>query len=40
LIQSLDRHDVTYTFSQSGRRAVFLRDLDGNALEFMEDASA
>lgn len=36
LIASLDRHDVRYTFSKSGRRAVFLRDSDMNALEFVE----
>jgi glyoxylase I family protein len=39
LIASLERHGVEYTFSQSGRRAVFLRDLDMNALEFVEAES-
>lgn len=36
LIASLERHGIKYTFSKSGRRAVFLRDLDMNALEFIE----
>jgi glyoxylase I family protein len=30
---------MAYTYSQSGRRALFCRDLDGNAYEFMEDTS-
>jgi glyoxylase I family protein len=36
LIASLEKHKVMYTFSKSGRRAVFVRDLDMNALEFVE----
>lgn len=36
LIASLERHEIKYTFSKSGRRAVFLRDYDMNALEFVE----
>jgi len=32
----LDRAGVTYTLSRSGRRALFVRDPDGNALELME----
>lgn len=32
----LDEAGVTYTLSRSGRRALFVRDPDGNALEFME----
>lgn len=28
---------LPYTMSQSGRRALFCRDPDGNAYEFMED---
>lgn len=36
LIQSLDKHDIAYTVSKSGRRALFCRDPDGNALEFIE----
>lgn len=39
LLESLKRHDWTYTMSSSGRRAIFLRDLDANALEFVEDPS-
>lgn len=35
LIARLDKADVPYTFSQSGRRALFCRDPDGNALELM-----
>ena len=30
---------LPYTMSASGRRALFCRDIDGNAFEFMEDAS-
>jgi glyoxylase I family protein len=33
---SLDNAHVKYTLSLSGRRALFCRDLDGNALEFIE----
>lgn len=32
----LDIARVTYTLSKSGRRALFCRDPDGNALEFIE----
>jgi glyoxylase I family protein len=35
LIMRLDQAEVVYTLSQSGRRAVFCRDPDGNALEFI-----
>jgi glyoxylase I family protein len=35
----LDARGLNYTFSKSGRRALFCRDLDGNAYEFMEDTS-
>ncbi len=34
--QSLDKGKVTYTLSASGRKALFCRDIDGNALEFIE----
>jgi len=34
----LEAAGVAYTLSKSGRRALFCRDPDGNALEFMEDA--
>jgi catechol 2,3-dioxygenase-like lactoylglutathione lyase family enzyme len=36
LMERLSTAGVAYTQSQSGRRAVFCRDPDGNALEFME----
>jgi glyoxylase I family protein len=31
----LDNHKITYTMSKSGRSALFTRDPDGNALEFI-----
>jgi len=34
--QSLDEAEKTYTLSASGRKALFCRDIDGNALEFIE----
>lgn len=34
--QALEEGDVAFTMSMSGRRALFCRDLDGNALEFIE----
>lgn len=36
LMASLERHQIKYTVSKSGRRAIFLRDCDMNALEFIE----
>jgi catechol 2,3-dioxygenase-like lactoylglutathione lyase family enzyme len=36
LAQRLAVAGITYTLSQSGRRALFCRDPDGNALEFIE----
>jgi len=36
LEKTLDQHQITYTMSKSGRSALFCRDLDGNALEFIE----
>lgn len=39
LIARLEEKGVGFTMSKSGRRAVFCRDPDGNALEFMEDVS-
>lgn len=36
LIARLERAGVAYTFSQSGRPALFCRDPDRNALEFIE----
>jgi glyoxylase I family protein len=32
----LDAAEVSYTLSRSGRRALFCRDPDGNALELIE----
>lgn len=39
LRQELDKSSMTYTMSISGRRALFCRDRDGNALEFIERAN-
>ena len=36
LIIKLDAAGIRYTMSRSGRRALFCRDPDGNALEFIE----
>jgi glyoxylase I family protein len=36
LIARLDQSGIAYTLSQSGRRALFCRDPDQNALEFIE----
>jgi glyoxylase I family protein len=38
LRQRLDAAAVSYTLSKSGRCALFCRDPDGNALEFIEQA--
>ena len=35
LIARLDQAGIVYTLSQSGRRALFCRDPDENALEFL-----
>lgn len=37
LIAALNLVEMAYTQSQSGRRALFCRDPDGNALEFIEN---
>ena len=37
--ERLESRGMTFTMSMSGRRALFARDLDGNAFEFMEDVS-
>ena len=37
LITRLDQAKIAYTLSQSGRHALFCRDPDGNALEFIAD---
>ncbi|NOZ51554.1 MAG: glyoxalase [Gammaproteobacteria bacterium] len=36
LVDCLGTHNINYTRSVSGRNAVFLRDPDGNALEFIQ----
>ena len=36
LSQAFDTQEVTYTLSKSGRLALFVRDPDGNALEFIQ----
>lgn len=36
LIERLDQQQIAYTLSQSGRNALFCRDPDQNALEFIE----
>ena len=36
LARQLDAADIAYTRSRSGRRALFCRDPDGNALELIE----
>ncbi|MGZ5049586.1 MAG: VOC family protein [Methylobacter sp.] len=36
--ETLDRNGIVYTLSKSGRRALFCRDPDGNALEILERA--
>jgi glyoxylase I family protein len=36
IMERLDAARVSYTRSRSGRRALFCRDLDGNALELIE----
>ena len=36
LMQRLEQAGIAYPLSQAGRRALFCRDPDGNALEFIE----
>ena len=36
LVRRLDAVGIAYTLSKSGRRALFCRDPDNNALEFIE----
>ncbi len=36
LVRSLEEMDMPFTKSKSGRKALFCRDPDGNALEFIE----
>ncbi|MEJ2142019.1 MAG: VOC family protein [Gammaproteobacteria bacterium] len=35
LVDRLEQGNVSYTLSRSGRKALFCRDPDGNALEFI-----
>ncbi|MCK4950304.1 MAG: glyoxalase, partial [Gammaproteobacteria bacterium] len=35
LRQALEKENINYTMSRSGRKALFCRDPDGNALEFI-----
>ena len=37
--ERLESRGMAFTMSMSGRRALFTRDIDGNAFEFMEDVS-
>lgn len=39
LKERLEKNKVFFTMSRGGRRALFCRDPDGNAFEFMEDKS-
>lgn len=39
LVARLKTAGIAYTLSRSGRRALFCRDPDGNALEFVEEAN-
>ncbi|MCK5896989.1 MAG: VOC family protein [Cocleimonas sp.] len=36
LCKRLEAHKIKFTRSQSGRKALFCRDFDGNTLEFIE----
>ena len=36
IIDKLEYAKITYSLSKSGRRALFFRDLDGNAIELIE----
>ncbi len=38
LVTKLNTAGIAYTLSRSGRRALFCRDPDGNALEFIEES--
>lgn len=39
LVAALERAGIDYTLSRSGRRALFCRDPDQNALEFIQQAA-
>ena len=36
IVKELDENNVGYSLSRSGRRALFFRDLDANAIEIFE----
>lgn len=36
VIQALEAADIAYSQSKSGRKALFCRDFDGNAIELLE----
>lgn len=36
LVEILERSNIEFTLSKSGRKALFCRDPDGNALEFIQ----
>ncbi|MET0024256.1 MAG: VOC family protein [Sedimenticola sp.] len=36
LVGQLEAHNIAFTLSRSGRRALFCRDPDGNVLEFIQ----
>ena len=36
LVETLERSKIDFTLSKSGRKALFCRDPDGNALEFIQ----
>jgi glyoxylase I family protein len=40
LVTALDAAGIGYTLSRSGRRALFCRDPDQNALEFIQQTKA
>ena len=39
LVTRLESENIPYTLSRSGRKALFCRDPDGNALEFIESST-
>ena len=39
IMSRLENKNIKYTLSKSGRRALFCRDLDGNAFEFVEETT-
>ena len=36
IVTRLDKYAISYTMSKSGRKALFVRDPDGNTLELMQ----